>query len=165
MSAWRADLAACGRQPGIWQAIVAWFANPGFELACHYRVARWATDKGAWGRIAASLVERRMITRFGCQISRRARIGPGLRLPHPLGIVIGEGAVIGAGATVYHGVTLGRRWAETADYPRLGDDVTLFCGATLLGSVILPDRAIVGAQRVMLGEAPASTPLALTLVS
>ena len=23
MSAWRADLAACGRQPGIWQAIVA----------------------------------------------------------------------------------------------------------------------------------------------
>lgn len=160
MSAWRADLAACGRHPGLGQAVIAWVANPGFALACHYRVAHWAVSRGRVGRGLALLIERRMIARFACDLSARATIGPGVRFPHPLGIVIGEGALVGRGATIYHSVTLGRRRADGAEYPRLGDDVTLYCGATLLGAVVLPDGTAIGAGRLVIGEAAQAHSLA-----
>ena len=152
MSMWRSDLAACGRRATFGQGLVAWIANPGFALACHYRLAHWAVARGWAGRGLALLIERRMIARFACHVSARARIGPGLRLPHPLAIVIGEKVVIGAGATVYHGVTLGRRSAHGSDYPRVGDGVTLYCGATLLGPVVIEDDDSVAAHRLILGE-------------
>lgn len=152
MSAWRTDLVACDRRGTVGQAFVAWFANPGFELACHYRLAHWAASRGAVGRVIAVLIERRMLRGFACQISSAARIGPGLRLPHPLGIVVGRGVVIGAGATLYHGVTLGRRSADDGVYPRLGDGVVVYCGATLVGGVELPDGARVGAGEILIGE-------------
>jgi serine O-acetyltransferase len=152
MSAWRADLAACDRRGTLGQAIVAWFANPGFVLACHYRVAHWAAGRGAAGRVIAVLIERRMLRGFACQISSMARIGPGLRLPHPLGIVLGRGVVIGAGATLYQGVTLGRRSAGEGLYPRLGDGVTVYCDAKLVGAVTLGDGARVGIGEVVIGK-------------
>ena len=80
MSAWREDLAACDRRATVGQAIVAWFANPGFVLACYHRAAHWAARRGAVGRVIAVLIERRMVRWFACQISSSARIGPGLRL-------------------------------------------------------------------------------------
>lgn len=152
MSAWRADLAACDRRGTVGQAIIAWFANPGFGLACHYRLAHWASRQGAVGRVIAVLVERRMLREFACQISAGAVIGPGLRLPHPLGIVVGRGVVIGSGATLYHGVTLGRRSAGEVAYPRLGDRVIVYCGATLVGAVELSDGARVGVGEILTGE-------------
>ena len=152
MSAWRADLAACGRRGTVRQAIIAWFANPGFVLACHYRLAHWAAGRGAICRVIAVLVEWRMLRGFACQISAEAVIGPGLRLPHPLGIVVGRGVVIGSGATLYQGVTLGRRSAGEVAYPRLGDRVIVYCGATLVGAVELSDGARVGVGEILIGE-------------
>ena len=154
MSAWRADLAANGRAPTWRQATVAWLANPGFALACHYRLAHWAVDRGRGGRFGALWLERRMIAAFACHLSARARIGPGVRFPHPLGIVIGEDVEIGPGATIYQQVTIGRRLASDARYPRVGAGVTLYAGAMLLGAVDLGDGAVVGAQqRIMAGTA------------
>lgn len=152
MSAWRADLAMYDRRGTVGQAIVGWFANPGFVLACHYRVAHWATERGSVGRVIAVLVERRMLRGFGCQISAGAVIGPGLRLPHPLGIVIGRGVVIGAGVTLYQGVTLGRRSENEELYPRLGNGVTIYCDAKLVGAVTVADRARVGIGEIRIGE-------------
>lgn len=153
MSAWRADLAACGRAPTRRQALVAWIANPGFALACHYRVAHWAAGRGRGGRLLALLVEKRMIAAFACHVSARARIGPGVRFPHPVGIVIGEGVEIGAGVTVYQLVTLGRRDAADARYPRVGAGAVLFAGAMVLGAAELADGAVIGAmKKVIAGE-------------
>ena len=151
MRAWRSDLVACGRAPTRRQALVAWLANPGFALACHYRLARWAAGGGRAGRMGARILERRMILRFACHLSASARIGPGVHFPHPLGIVIGEGAVVGRDVTIYHGVTLGRRRADVAEYPVVGDRATLFCGALLLGRVVVPADAWVGAATLSLG--------------
>lgn len=153
VSAWRADLVACGRSGTVRQAVIAWFANPGFALACHYRVSHWANGRGRGGRVLALLVERRMIGRFACHISARACIGRGVHLPHPIGIVIGAGSTVGARATIYHGVTLGRRRADVADYPRVGEDVIIYAGAMLLGLVEVASGARVAAGAILLGEA------------
>jgi serine O-acetyltransferase len=150
MSAWRSDLSACGRRGSWWGAVAGWFANPGFALACHYRLGHWALAGGRCGRGIARLIERRMIMRFACDISAQARIGRGIRFPHPLAIVIGEGVVIGDGVTIYHGVTLGRRRPDLADYPTIGDGATIFCGATLIGAVTVEEDGVIGAARLIL---------------
>ena len=95
--------------------------------------------------------------RFGCYIHRKARIGSGLKLPHPVGIVIGEGVVIGERCTLYQHVTLGGRrigdW-RGGHYPTLGDDVVVFCGAAVLGALEIGDRATIGANSVVLDTVP-----------
>ena len=108
------------------------------------RLARWS----------AANIERR----FGCYLHLNAQIGPGLRLPHPVGIVIGEGVMLGARCTIYQHVTLGGRrlgdW-QAGRYPRVGDDVVLFCGAAVLGTLSIGDGAVVGANAVVLEDVPA----------
>jgi serine O-acetyltransferase len=103
---------------------------------------------------SAATIERR----YGCYINLRAEIGAGLKLPHPTGIVIGEGVVIGEGCTLYQHVTLGGRrrgdWAG-GKYPRLGDGVVVFCGAAVLGALSVGDRATIGANAVVLESIPA----------
>lgn len=43
-----------------------------------------------------------------CQISYKARIGVGLKLPHKAdGVIISQHAIIGDNVTIYHGVTIG----------------------------------------------------------
>lgn len=114
-----------------------------FDRTGHKRLAR---------RMALSL--RREFASF---VSPKAEIGPGLRLPHPTGIVIGEGVRIGSRVTIYQQVTLGGQrsgdWAG-GRYPQVGDDVTLFSGARLLGAMTVGDRAIVGANAVVLRDVP-----------
>lgn len=94
---------------------------------------------------------------FGIMVSPKAEIGPGLRLPHPTGIVIGDGVRIGARCTIYQQVTIGgaRRgdW-QAGRYPAIGDDAVLFAGAKLVGPVSLGDGVTVGANAVVTRDIP-----------
>jgi serine O-acetyltransferase len=114
------------------------------------------TGFGVLARWARHVIERR----YGCYLHLDARIGPGLKLPHPVGIVIGEGVVIGARCTIYQHVTLGgRRLGDWRDgkYPRIGDDVVLFCGVAVLGTLEIGDRVTIGANSVVLNSIPADS--------
>lgn len=66
-------------------------------------------------------------------------------LPHPLGIVIGEGVKIGKSCTIYQGVTIGRLNKETSAYPRIGNNVTIYTGAVIIGDITIGDDCIIGA--------------------
>lgn len=94
---------------------------------------------------------------FGCFVQFDAEIGPGLRLPHPTGIVIGQGVRIGANCTIYQQVTLGGArlgdW-KAGRYPTLGNNVVLFAGAKLLGEIEVGDGAVVGANAVVTKDVP-----------
>ena len=126
---------------------IAWLR---FAQLCRRRSM---SDLAHW---ANGMIERR----FGCYVHLKARIGPGLKLPHPIGIVIGEGVTIGARCTIYQHVTLGGRrlgdWRE-GNYPRVGDDVVLFCGAAVLGALEIGDRSTIGANSVVLDSIPADS--------
>lgn len=76
-------------------------------------------------------------------------IGPGLRLPHPFGIVIGDGVTIGRGCTLMHHVTIQR---GTTD---VGDGVTLTNQVTVLAGSRIGERALIGAHSVVRGSIPA----------
>lgn len=93
----------------------------------------------------------------GADIAWSARIGPGLVLWHPTGVVIGPRVVIGRDARVQQGITLGaarsRRTGQDGD-PVLGDGVYVGAGARVLGPVRVGDRARIGANAVVLIDVP-----------
>lgn len=128
---------------GNWKALALIRLAQLFHRRGNRRRASWAANK--------------LRREFGCFVQPGAIIGPGLRLPHPNGIVIGKGARIGAGCTLYHQVTLGgaRSGDYHADrYPHLGDEVTVFSGAKLIGAIQVGDGAIVGANAVVTSDVP-----------
>jgi serine O-acetyltransferase len=155
-SAWRADLEANAARTGVCGALVAWFMNPGFAVICLHRWAHWGRRRGGFaGRMVSRLAWRRVVSAYGCHLDPAAVLGPGVRLPHPIGIVIGAGAVIGARSTIYQHVTIGRRSSEAAEYPRLGEGVLVYAGATLLGPIEIGDAATIGAHALVIQDVPA----------
>lgn len=78
-------------------------------------------------------------------------VGPGLRLPHPFCIVVGDGVTVGPGCTLMHGVTL-QRGATT-----LGAGVVLADHVTVLAGSQVGAGSLVGSHSVVRGAiAPAS---------
>lgn len=133
-------------------------------LRYHYAQSvsvRWiyaATRAGRRGspfwQLIARFHSRRLTRRFGLYISPTAAIGPGLNLPHPVGIVIGEGCVIGANATIYQHVTIGRKSRHDPRYPTIGDDVVLYPGAVVIGPIRVGASVRIGANQVVAHDLP-----------
>lgn len=79
-----------------------------------------------------------------------AAIGPGLRLPHPFNIVVGEGVEIGSGCTLMHNVTIQHGLGT-----RIGDRVMLGNGVTVLTGSTVGAGAMIGAGSVVHGQVDA----------
>ncbi len=88
----------------------------------------------------------------GAEIDLNTKIGGGLLLPHPNGIVIHRLAEIGPNCLIFQQVTLG----TTGDggYPRIGGHVDIGAGARVLGGVVVGDHAVIGANAVVLVDVP-----------
>lgn len=91
----------------------------------------------------------------GADIPLKTRIGGGLLMPHPNGIVIHPDVVIGPNCLLMQQVTLGFRGEGV---PRLGGHVDVGTGAKLLGKITLGDDAVVGACALVIADvAPGTT--------
>ena len=90
--------------------------------------------------------------KFNIAISPYCSIGNSLKLPHPIGVVIGRDAIIGNDCDIYQNVTLGQKDGK---YPRLGNNVTVYAGAQIIGDVQIGDGAVIGANAVVLNDIPA----------
>jgi serine O-acetyltransferase len=94
---------------------------------------------------------------FKLEVSSKTTIGKGLVIPHTLGIVLGA-AKIGRNVTIYQQVTVGAKHLDFNFAPHLrpiiGDNVTLGSGCKVLGSVIVSDNSIVGANSVVVKDVP-----------
>ncbi len=127
--------------------------NPAFDAVRLVNLMVRVRPKGLPGKILAKFVQLQLISRYASHISPLARIGEGLQLPHPVGIVIGDGAVIGNNVTLYQHVTLGRAGKDDA-YPVLADGVTVYTGATIIGRITIGKGAVVAAHAVVNQDVP-----------
>jgi len=87
----------------------------------------------------------RMMTEFahretGIDIHPGATIGESFLIDHGTGVVIGETTTIGNHVKIYQGVTLGalstkggQNWRGKKRHPTIGDRVTIYAGASILG--------------------------------
>ncbi|NYE94576.1 serine O-acetyltransferase [Psychromicrobium silvestre] len=91
----------------------------------------------------------------GIEIHPGATIGRRFFIDHGMGVVIGETAEIGEDVMLYQGVTLGgRSLAKIKRHPTLGDRVTIGAGAKVLGPVTIGSDSAVGANAVVVKDAP-----------
>lgn len=91
-----------------------------------------------------------------CQVP--SRYFNGVRYPHPVGIVIGDGVRIGRGVRIYQNVTIGLAenivGAKMTDYPSLGDEVCVYAGAVIIGGITIGARSTIGANAVISRDVP-----------
>ena len=87
----------------------------------------------------------------GADIPLGCRIGGGLLVPHPNGVVIHVDAEIGPNCLIFQQVTIG---AIEDGVPTLGGHVDVGAGAKILGDVRVGDNALIGANAVVVKDVP-----------
>ena len=145
--------------------------DPGSRVVAYYRLSLYLKTLKFPRRIAhifGDLILMRLMRVPGVEFRTKFIIGEGLRVYHPHDIVIGKNVRIGKNATIFNGVTLGARTLIVEDdykeqdsrYPIIGDNVTIFPGAKILGPVTIGDNCIVGANSVVNKSFPANSIIA-----
>ena len=147
----RADLAANTGRTRLRDVPAGFLFHPGFATLLLHRIAAGLV-RTRWRKLG-DLMWAWNTRRSGCHLHPRCAIGPGLALPHPTAVVIGEGALIGAGVTIYQLVTVGR--AARGGYPVIGDGATLYPGAVVFGAISVGAGARVGAGAILSIDVPA----------
>jgi serine O-acetyltransferase len=90
----------------------------------------------------------------GADIPIGCRIGGGLIMPHPNGIVIHPEVEIGPNCLIMQQVTLGVA-GRNRGVPRIGGHVDISVGASILGPVRIGDHAVIGAHALVIDDVPA----------
>lgn len=89
--------------------------------------------------------------KYHCQITPGAEIDSSVSFPHPFGITIGMDSVVGKNCTIYHNVTIGQKdWK----YPVIGDNVTIYEGAVIVGDVKIGNNSIIGPNSIVITDVP-----------
>jgi len=129
------------------------YCYPGFYAVTVYRIAHELLELGV------SLMPR-IMTEYahsvtGADIHPGAKIGRRFFIDHATGVVIGETTQIGDNVKIYQGVTLGAKSFPKDErgrvirgfkrHPTIGDDVTIYPNATILGGeTIIGKGATIG---------------------
>lgn len=106
--------------------------------------ARWVFAWRFWSAIG------------GADIPLNCRLGGGLLLPHPNGIVIHPSAEIGVNCLIFQQVTIGTG-GPLPGAPRIDGHVDIGAGAKILGGVHLGEHSRIGANAVVLRDVPAGS--------
>jgi serine O-acetyltransferase len=136
-----------------------WFTHPGFWIGAVYRLGNWAKSlRNPLFRVPlwmlyrlARIAQRAMFSVDIWAGPRGARIGPGLCLIHPMGVLIGP-VEIGEDCLIFNDVTLGT--GTTPGFPKIGNGVDIYVGARILGGVTIGDRSMIGANCVVMRDIP-----------
>lgn len=156
----REDIGAhCGAKSALLPVLL--WVKPSLAMLLWWRLAMALHQHGGrGGRFAARVIRAHVLVRYSCDLSPAARVGRRLRMPHPIGIVIGDGVHIGDDVALWQHVTLGshgRLQSDERDYPQLGHGVRVYSGATVIGGISLGDGSVVAAQALVNRDVPAQS--------
>lgn len=136
-----------------------WFESfvfkPGFQAVFLYRLSHFFFAI-KWTYVAW------IVSRFnqfftGAEIEFNARIGPGMFIAHPCGIVIGRGTRIGSDVTIFQGVTFGTKsWNknEIQKFPSIENRCCFFAQSTIIGGINIGSDCVVGANSLLNKDLP-----------
>lgn len=127
---------------------------PGVSAVFSYRLAHMLHKLGV--PLVPRIITEQAHSDTGIDIHPGARIGKSFFIDHGAGVVIGETTIVGDHVKLYQGVTLGARSFEKdahgrlvrgqKRHPTIGDRVTIYAGACILGgdTVVGDDCVISG---------------------
>ncbi len=97
-----------GRAPTPAMIVAKLILHPRFRAVLTYRIAHALHRRRATRPIAGWLTGR-ILRGSGAELAAGSHIGPGMRLRHTTGLVVGAEVVAGRDLTLHQGVTLGDR--------------------------------------------------------
>lgn len=136
-------------------ALESFLFKSGFKAVFLYRVSHWFFQKHL--TYIAWFFTRLNVILNGAEIEFNARIGPGMFIAHPVGIVIGRGTVIGSGVTLFQGVSFGvKSWRpdEINNFPKVGDNCYFFAHSAILGGITIGSNCVIAANAVLKKDMP-----------
>ena len=126
-------------------------AYPGFKAIAIYRISHALYNLGY--KVQARYISEQAHSMTGIDIHPAAKISYPFFIDHGTGIVIGETSSIGKRAKIYQSVTLGALSLSNAKelrgvvrHPQVGNDVTLYAGASLLGPIHIGNNVTIGSN-------------------
>jgi serine O-acetyltransferase len=140
--------------------LVYYFFSPRFRILLNYRLGNYFLScKSFFLRQIANYYKSRLIVKRNCDISYKAIIGKNLKLPHPIGIVIGEGVVIKDNVMIFQHVTLGSHGNNKKEmqYPTVESGVKIYPGVKIIGGITIGENAIIGANAFVNIDIPANS--------
>lgn len=122
-----------------------------------YRMSRYCYLSVSFLGPTLSLALRHLMRIYsGCDISPKAQISTDLKLPHPLGVVIGDGVVVKDRVMIWQHVTLGShgKVGENLVYPIVDSGARIYAKASIIGDVNIGKDSIIGAHALVLNDVP-----------
>ena len=145
--------AVLARDPAAHSRWEVFFCYPGFKAVRSHRRAHRAYLKGHY--FLARLINFHSYQRTGIDIHPGAKLGQGVFIDHGTGVVIGETAEVGDDVTIYQGATLGGTGKDTGKrHPTLGRGVTVGAGAKVRGPINIGTHVKIGAGAIVLKDVP-----------
>ena len=140
------------------RALVAW-RSPGVHAVIVLRFGQWVAQHGFLLRMLLTPVYvlqfRRIRLRWGIEIPRATKVGPGLYIGHSGCVVVSPEARIGRNVTLSHDVTIGVAGHRSErGAPTIGDDVYVAPGARITGPLRVGRRARIGPNAVVFRDVP-----------
>lgn len=138
------------RQGGV---IFTYIKRPLFRVVFWYRVVCWLRQRKIMKYtlgLPASMILRHLSYKYGVFINPNIYIGPGLYIEHG-GCVYLNAEYIGENFSVFHEVTLG---VWKLGKPYVGNNVTIYMGAKVIGKVHLSDNCVIGTCAVVTKDVP-----------
>lgn len=137
-------------------------AYPGFKAVAIYRISHVLYKLGY--RIHARFFSEIGHSMTGIDIHPAAEISYPFFIDHGTGIVIGQTASIGKHVKLYQCVTLGAISLSNANelrgvvrHPQVGNNVTIYAGASLLGAISIGDNVTIGSNVYLTEDVPSNT--------
>lgn len=137
-------------------------AYPGFKSIAIYRVSHIIHKLGY--KIHARFFSEIGHSMTGIDIHPAAEIDYPFFIDHGTGIVVGQTSTIGKRVKLYQCVTLGAISLSNAQelrgvvrHPQVGNDVTIYAGASLLGAITIGDNVTIGSNVFLTEDVPSNT--------
>lgn len=149
----KSDYYALYGQTSLRKRIYLYFFNGGHPIRYDVwlRLAAYFKKRSSILFLFSWMMLRHYEFKYGVHVSTDLEIGPGLRIAHGDCVYIYP-KKIGKNFTCYQGVTIGR---TKTGVPLIGDDVTVYTGAKVIGGVSLGDGCVIAAGSVILDDVPA----------
>lgn len=137
-------------------------AYPGFKAIAIYRVSHVLYKLGY--KVHARFFSEIGHSMTGIDIHPAANIDYPFFIDHGTGIVVGQTSSIGKNVKIYQCVTLGALSLSNAQelrgvirHPQVGNNVTIYAGASLLGAITIGDNVTIGSNVFLTESVPNNT--------
>jgi len=132
---------------------------PGIRAVIVLRFGQWIKRKGILIKIMLTplyvLLNQRIRSKWGIEIPRSTRVGPGLRINHHGGIIVNGESIIGSNVSISQGVTIGA--SKTKGHhgsPTIGDEVYIAPGVVIYGKINIGNNVKIGPNAVIYKDIP-----------